>query len=334
MKKTILITWWTGYIWSHWVVAFEQAGYKTVIVDNLCNSSVDTLDGIEKIIGYKPDFYNVDLRDKNALEEVFKKYDFDWVIHFAGLKAPFESQEQPINYFQNNISWSINLFDLMNQYKVSNIVFSSSANTYCTSNIPPIKEIDLQGTTNPYWTTKFLLEKILDDLSKFSGFNVINLRYFNPIWAHESWYLGELPEWKPNNLFPYIFKVLFWELDELKVFGWDYDTLDWTWVRDYIDVVDLVNAHLLAYNKLSEINNNWYIDNFNVGRWKWTTVLEVINAVEKILWRKVNHKVIDRRSWDIPISFCDTNKIENELWFKAKVSLDESIRNSWKFYNK
>jgi len=322
------------YIWSHWVVAFEQAGYETVIVDNLCNSSVDTLDWIEKIIGYKPDFYNVDLRDKNALEEVFKKYSFDWVIHFAGLKAPFESQEQPIKYFQNNISWSINLFDLMDEYKVLNIVFSSSANTYCTSNIPPIKETYLQSTTNPYWTTKLLLEKILEDLSKFSGFNVINLRYFNPIWAHESGYLGELPEWKPNNLFPFIFKVLFWELDELKVFGSDYDTADGTWVRDYIDVVDLVNAHLLAYNKLSEWNKKWYIDNFNVGTWKWATVLEVIKWVEKVLWRKVNHKIVDRRAWDIPVSFCDTTKIEKELWFKAKVSLDESIKNSWKFYNK
>ncbi len=335
MKKTILITWGTGYIWSHWVVAFEQAGYKTVIVDNLCNSSVETLDGIEKIIGYKPDFYDVDLRDKDTLEEVFSKYDFDWVIHFAGLKAPFESQEQPIKYFQNNISWSINLFDLMDKYKVLNIVFSSSANTYSTINVPPIKETDLQWTTNPYGTTKLLLEKILEDLSKFSNFNVINLRYFNPIWAHESGYLGELPEWKPNNLFPFIFKVLTWDLDELQVFGWDYDTVDGTWVRDYIDVVDLVNAHVLAYNKITNLNIKiWFNENFNVWTGEWVTVLESIEYVEKIVWKKVNYKVVDRRLWDIPVSFCNTNEIEKELWFRTKVSLNDSIENSWNFYNK
>ena len=339
------------YIGSHWVVAFEQAWYKTIIVDNLSNSCLKTLRIISELIWYTPKFYETDLRDKDWLEEIFKKNKIDWVIHFAWLKVPFESQEKSILYFQNNITWSLNVFEIMEKYKVKNIVFSSSANTYCTSNVPPIKEDCIQSTTNPYWTTKLLIEKILEDLSKFAWFNVINLRYFNPIWAHPSWLLWELPDWIPNNLFPFIFKVLTWELKELNVFGWDYDTRDGTWVRDYIDVCDLVDAHILAYEKLNNIthpyhtsstsiNTNgrlnieeWYFNNYNVWIGRGITVLEAIKTTEKVFGKKVNYKIIERRMWDIPISFCDTNKIKNELWFEQKVSLEESLKNSWKFYN-
>jgi len=261
-KKNILITGWTGYIGSHWVVAFEQAGYKTVIVDNLVNSTLDALDWIEKILGYRPDFFDIDLRDKDKLEEVFKKYDFDWVIHFAGLKAVWESCEKPLKYFDNNIVWSIKLFECMEKYSVKNIIFSSSATVYKSPFLIShhgreettrwFNESDVTwNTTNPYWTTKFLLEQILIDLSKFSGFNVINLRYFNPVWAHKSWFLWEDPEWIPNNLLPFIMKVASWELDELKVFGDDYETIDGTWVRDYIDVVDLIDGHLKSYEKIT-----------------------------------------------------------------------------------
>ncbi len=341
MKKTILITWWTGYIWSHSIVAFEQAGYKTVIVDNLCNSSVDTLDGIEQIIGYKPDFYNVDLRDKDALEEVFKKYDFDWVIHFAGLKAVWESCEKPLEYFDNNIVWSLKLFEVMEDFWVKNIIFSSSATVYKSPLlISPqgrekatkgwLKESDLTwDTTNPYWTTKFILEQILIDLSKFSWFNVMNLRYFNPIWAHESWYLGEDPEWIPNNLMPFIMKVVNWELDELKVFGDDYDTIDGTWVRDYIDVVDLIDWHLKAYENIS----NWF-NTYNLWVGKWVSVLEMIKKTEEVIWKKINYKIVDRRSGDLAEVYCNPEKVEKELGWKTKISLDESIKNSLKFYNK
>ncbi len=333
MKKTILITWWTGYIWSHWVVAFEEAGYKTVIVDNLCNSSVDTLDGIEKIIWYKPDFYNVDLRDKNTLEEVFKKYDFDWVIHFAGLKAVWESCNKPLDYFDNNIVWSLKLFEVMEDFKVKNIIFSSSATVYDSSNFWKWEWVDEKwitwNTTNPYWTTKFILEQILIDLSKFSWFNVMNLRYFNPIWAHESWFLWEDPEWIPNNLMPFIMKVAKWDLGELKVFWNDYDTIDGTWVRDYIDVVDLIDGHLKAYENISE----WF-NTYNLGVGKWISVLEMIKKTEDIIWKKINYKIESRRKWDLAEVFCDDSKAKNILWWKAKVSLDESIRNSWKFYNK
>lgn len=334
MQKTILITWWTWYIWSHAVVSFEQAWYKCVIVDNLVNSSSNTLDWIEQILWYRPDFFELDLREKDKLEEVFQKYDFDWVIHFAWLKAPFESQEKAIYYFQNNISWTINLLDVMNEFNVKNIVFSSSANTYSTINIPPIRETDIQDTTNPYWTTKLLIEKILNDLSKFNLFNVISLRYFNPIWSHNSGYLWEIPSWIPNNLFPFIFKVLTWEINELKVFWDNYDTIDWSWVRDFIDVVDLVNAHLLAYKYIENNNGKWFFEAFNVWTWKWVTVIEAIKTVEKVLWMKVNYSIWPRREWDIPISFCESSKINNILGFNTRIPLEESIKNSWMFYNK
>lgn len=333
MKKKILITWGLGYIGSHAVVAFEEAWYEAVILDNLSNSCLATLRMISKTIWYTPKYYEIDLRDISKLDEMFSKEQLDWVIHFAWLKSPFESQKKSIYYFQNNVSGSINLFEVMEKYWVDNIVFSSSANTYESKNIPPIKETDLQWPSNPYGTTKLLLEKILEDLAKFTKFRVINLRYFNPIWAHSSWNLWELPDGIPNNLFPFIFKVLTWELYELKVFGWDYDTHDGTWIRDFIDVNDLVEAHILAYKKI-EKEKQWYCDVFNVWTWRWISVLDAIKAVEKWVWKKVNYKIVERRKWDIPISFCDANKIKNELWFKSQIQLEDSVLKSWKFYNK
>lgn len=333
MKKTILITWWTGYIWSHGVVAFEQAGYKTVIVDNLVNSSKTSLEGIKKILGYQVDFFELDLRNKDALREVFQKYDFDGVLHFAGLKSPGESQKEALYYFDNNIWGSMSLFEVMNEFWVKKIVFSSSANTYSTQNNPPIKETDIQDTTNPYGTTKLLIEKILRDLSNCNAFQVVNLRYFNPIWAHSSGNIWEEPEWIPNNLFPFIFKVLTGELKELSVYGDDYKTIDGTGIRDYIDVVDLIDAHLKAYKLLeTQKENIWYNEVFNVGTWQWLSVLQAIQAVEKVVGKKVNYKIVDRREGDIPISYCDTTKINNRLWFQAQVSLEKSIENMWRFY--
>jgi len=355
MKKTILITGGTGYIWSHCVVAFEQAGYKTVIVDNFVNSSIETLDWIEKIIGYKPDFYEVDLRDKIKLEEVFKKYDFDWVIHFAWLKAVWESCEKPLEYFDNNLVWTIKLFEVMEKFNVKNIIFSSSATVYQSPlSISPdgieeatrwLKETDLTwNTSNPYWTTKLLTEHILIDLSKFSWFRVMNLRYFNPIWAHKSWFLGEDPEWLPNNLSPFIMKVASGELEKLKVFGGDYNTVDGTWVRDYIDVVDLIEGHLKAYEKISSLSNslpkgeriaaNWFFKVYNLWVGKWVSVLEMIKVAEKITWKKVKYKIVERREWDLAEVYCNPRKSKEELDWETKVSLEDSIKNSWRFYNK
>jgi len=343
MKKTILITWWTGYIGSHWVVAFEQAGYKTVIVDNLCNSSVDTLEWIENILGYKPDFFEVDLRDKHLLEEIFKKYDFDWVIHFAWLKAVGESCDKPLEYFDNNIVWSIRLFELMEKYSVKNIIFSSSATVYQESNFWEWVWVREDGitwnTSNPYGTTKFLLEQILIDLSKFSQFRVTNLRYFNPIWAHSSWFLWEDPEWIPNNLLPYIMKVATWKLECLQVFGDDYDTIDGTGIRDYIDVVDLIDGHLKAYEEIMNneewIMNNWGIfDVYNLWVGKWVSVLEMVVVAEKITWKKIDYKIVGRREWDLGEVYCNPWKALKELWWKANTSLEDSLRNSWGFYSR
>ena len=355
-KKTILITGWTGYIGSHWVVAFEEAGYKTVIVDNLSNSSLKTLDWIEKILGYKPDFFEVDLRSTSplapliqgegdnkvnfinwekvekqfSLEEIFEKYDFDWVIHFAWLKAVWESCEKPLEYFDNNLTGSIKLFELMEKFWVKNIVFSSSATVYAPENSSPLVEtMTTWNTSNPYWRTKFLIENILEDLAKFSWFRVANLRYFNPIWAHPSWEIWEDPAWIPNNLLPFIMKVATEELKQLQVFWNDYNTVDGTWVRDYIDVVDLIEGHLLAYSKLS----SWFnIYNLWVG--KWISVLEMINETEKTIWKKINYKIVERRAWDLAEVYCNPEKANKELNWKAKTSLEESIKNSWKFYNK
>lgn len=336
MKKIILITGGTGYIGSHGVVAFEEAGYKTVIIDNLYNSSKETLDGIEKIIGYTPDFYEVDLRDKEKLQEIFEKYDFDGVLHFAGLKSPFESQSQSILYFQNNLSGSLNLFECMEQFGVKNIVFSSSANTYCTSNIPPILEEAPQSTTNPYGTTKLLIEKILKDLSQFSSFRVVSLRYFNPIWAHSSWFLWEKIDSTPNNLLPYILKVALWEIDSVKVFWDDYDTIDGTGIRDYIDVVDLIDWHVKAYQFLewNQQESGIFFESINLWTGKWTSVLEMIQSCESVAKKCIKYRVESRREWDIPVSFCSPKKAKNLFWWEAKTSIEESIKNSLRFYEK
>ena len=360
MKKIILITGWTWYIWAHWVVAFEQAWFKTIIVDNLSNSSYESLEWIKKILWYYPDFFETDLREdyfvKNiweklsirdwekikwtlTLKQIFEEYNFDWVVHFAGLKAVWESCQNPLKYFDNNINWSIKLFELMEKYSVKNILFSSSATVYNSSNYSPSKiwkwvwvdeNWQVWKTTNPYWNTKFLLEKILEDLSKFSWFNVINLRYFNPIWAHKSWFIWEKPNWIPNNLLPFILKVAKWELKNLQVFGWDYGTKDWTWVRDYIDVNDLIDGHLKAYNFLKNNKNNF--ETFNLWTWKWTSVLEILKIAEKVIWKNISYKIIKRREWDLAEVFCNPKKAENILNWKTKISLEESVKNSWKFY--
>jgi len=338
MKKTILITGWTWYIWSHWVVAFEQAWYKTVIIDNLVNSSIENLDWIEKILGYKPDFFELDLRDKDKLKEVFSKYNFDWVVHFAWLKSVWESCEKTLEYFDNNIVWSLRLFEVMQEFGVKNIIFSSSATVYDMTKRPVSLKTGLNeenltwNTTNPYWTTKFLLEQILIDLSKFAWFRVINMRYFNPIWAHESGFLWEDPKGIPNNLLPYVMKVANKEYEFVRVFWNNYDTVDGTWVRDYIDVVDLIDWHLKAYEKINWIN--WFFEVYNLWTGRWVSVLEMIKEVSDIVWFEVVYKIYDRRPWDLPIVFCNPEKAKKELWWEAKTSLEDSLRNSWKFYKK
>ncbi len=340
MKKTLLITWWTWYIGSHAVVAFEEAGYKTVIVDNLSNSTIQSLTGIEKIIWYKPDFHELDLRDSQALETVFQQYDFDGVIHFAWLKAVWESCEKATEYFDNNIVWSLRLFECMEKHAVKNIVFSSSATVYDPANFWKgwgVWESASSGeTTNPYGTTKYVLERMLIDLSKFSGFQVINLRYFNPIGAHKSSFIWEYPDQYPNNLLPYIMKVACGELEYLNVFWDNYDTIDGTWVRDYIDVCDLIDGHLKAYESLEkypeqEKEEKWYFESYNLWVWSWVSVLELIQICEEVSGKKIQYKITSRRSGDIGEVYCDPGKALRDLAWKAKTSIRESVENSYNF---
>ena len=340
MWKTILITWWAWYIWAHWVVAFEQAWYKTIIVDDFSNSKPTQLDGIKKILWYSPKFYKVDLKNKKELEKVFNENQIDGVIHFAWWKAVWESCEKPIEYFENNISGSINLFACMKKHNVKNLIFSSSATVYNQEifdkeNFSWAKEIDpVWNTTNPYWTTKYIIEKILKDLSKFAKFNIVILRYFNPIWAHPTWYIWEDPNGIPNNLLPFIMKVATWELKELKVFWNDYNTEDGTWKRDYIDVNDLITWHLKAYKKLEQVEENGFFEVYNLWTWKSTSVLEMVKIAEKVTWKKISYKIAPRREWDLADVYCNPQKAEKELNWKANISLEESLKNAWKFYNK
>jgi len=318
------------------VVSFEKDWYKCVIIDNLSNSTIDTLFWIESIIWYKPDFFDLDLRNKEKLEEVFKKYTFDWILHFAWFKAVWESCKKPLEYYDNNIVWSIILFECMKKYNVKNIIFSSSATVYKEKNNQTWydESNEIWNTSNPYWTTKFIIEQILIDLSKFAWFNVINLRYFNPIWAHTSWYIWENSYWLPNNLLPYVMKVSTWKLKEVNIFWDDYNTKDWTWIRDYIDVVDLIDWHLKAYKKLTFNKWIWFFETYNLWTWKWISVLEIINLVWKITWKNIPYKITSRRYWDLAEVYCNPIKANNELWWKAQTYLEESIKNMYKFYNK
>lgn len=334
--KHILVTGGTGYIWSHWVVALIESGYHPVIVDNLSNSSLDVLENIKKITGIKPDFYEIDLRDYENLESVFQKYDFEAVLHFAGAKAVGESSEKPFYYYENNILGSINLFELMEQYDCKKIIFSSSATVYDSIKSPPFIETDMTGnTTNPYGTTKFLIENILKDLVNHKSFQVVNLRYFNPVGAHKSWLIGENPNGIPNNLLPFIMKVVVWELPTVQVFGDDYETKDGTGERDYIHVLDLIDGHLKALNFIEKFQKNaWFFEIFNLGTGKATSVKEMIQFTSEIIGREVPYNIKPRRTGDLPSSFCYPEKAEKILGWKAQLSIKEAIEDSVWFINR
>lgn len=329
-KKTILITGGLGYIGSHAVVAFEEAGYKTVIVDSLINSSKESLSGISKILGYTPDFYELDLRDKENLISVFDRYLFDGVIHFAGLKSPFQSQKNPLEYHDNNIHGSMVLFSVMEKYQVKKIVFSSSAAIYDSLNKSPCTEESKLGTQHPYGTTKLLIEYLLQDLAKNLEFKVIALRYFNPIWAHNSGLIGEQPYGIPNNLLPYILDVAQGKREKVMIFWSDYLTIDGTWVRDYIDVNDLVDAHLVAYKKLDCEKNGMFVP-INIGTGKGTSVLEMIRLVKEISGEEVPYEITDRRPGDLSEVYADVHFASRFLWWEAKKTVKEGVMGSWKF---
>lgn len=325
----VLVTGGLGFIGSHTVVELLNRHDEVVIVDNLYNASIEVLAKIENITGQLPLFYQVDLMDKDCLEDVFKKHYFDAVIHFAGYKAVGESVIKPLMYYQNNITASLNLYELMLKYNVNQLVFSSSATVYGDPHTVPIKEDFPLSTTNPYGTTKLHNERMLEDLAfAYPNLSVILLRYFNPIGAHKSGLIGEIPNGIPNNLVPYIAQVATGQRACLQVFGDDYNTIDGTGVRDYIHVVDLAKGHLLA---LDFAMKNKGVEKFNLGTGIGYSVLQVIDAYKRACGKEIAYKIVERRAGDIAACYSDTKKAHELLGFEATFGIDEMCVDSWNF---
>lgn len=327
---SILVTGGAGYIGLHTSIELLQAGYDIVIVDNFCNSKPESLNRIEELTGKKPKFYEVDILDREGLNKVFDENNIEAVIHFAGLKAVGESVEKPIEYYENNISGTLVLCDVMRKHNVKKIVFSSSATVYGMNNKVPFSEdMPTASATNPYGSTKLFIEQILSDIYVSDNeWSVALLRYFNPIGAHESGRIGEDPNGIPNNLMPYITQVAVGKRKELSVFGNDYDTHDGTGVRDYIHVVDLAKGHLKAVGKVLSSNG---VEAYNLGTGIGYSVLDVVNSFEKASGQKVPYKIVERRAGDIATCYADATKALRELGWKAEKNLDDMCRDSWRW---
>lgn len=326
----ILVTGGAGYIGSHTCVNLLENNYEVVIVDNLYNSNEKVVDRITQITGTKPAFYNVDLLDKEALDSVFEKEKIDAVIHFAGLKAVGESVEKPIEYYHNNITGTLHLVDCMRNHDVKNIIFSSSATVYGDPAFIPITvECPKGSPTNPYGWTKWMLEQILTDLhTADNSWNVILLRYFNPIGAHKSGLIGEDPKGIPNNLVPYVAQVAVGKRECLGVFGDDYKTHDGTGVRDYVHVVDLADGHVKALEKIKE---NCGVKIYNLGTGKGSSVLDVVHAYEKACGKKIPYEIKPRRAGDLDELYSQCDKAKKELHWTAKYDLNDMCADSWKW---
>ena len=330
---TILVTGGTGYIGSHTCVELLNAGYDVVIMDNLYNSSEEVLKRIEKITGKKAKFYKVDLLDKDGIRTIFKENTIDAVIHFAGYKAVGESVQIPLTYYQNNVAGSLNLYEVMNEYNVKRIVFSSSACVYGAPKSVPIKEDFEIHTTNPYGATKVMNEMILQDVyTSDNDWGVLLLRYFNPIGAHKSGLLGEVPNGIPNNLVPYIARVANGQLEYLRVWGDDYPTPDGTGVRDYIHVVDLAKGHIKALEKLDKEKQGLFI--YNLGTGIGYSVLDMVKAFEKSTGKNVKYKIAPRREGDIATCYSSPKKAKEELNWEAKRNLEQMCKDSWNYIEK
>ncbi len=328
---TVLVTGGNGYIGSHTVVALHEAGFDVVIVDNLSNSKPEVQNRLEQITGKRFKFYNTDCCDIDSLRKVFEENSIDSIIHFAGLKAVGESVKIPLEYYSNNINSMINVCRLMNEFDVNDLVFSSSATVYGSSeDVPFTEESPLGECTNPYGWTKWMLEQILRDYAKANpGKKICLLRYFNPVGAHESGLIGEDPKGIPNNLFPYISKVAGGTLECLTVFGDDYNTPDGTCIRDYIHVVDLAKGHVKAIEFLAKTEDSICL--FNIGTGKGTSVLEAINAFEKACGHEIKHVIGPRRPGDIAVCYASTKKAEEVLGFKAEYGIEEMCSSCWKW---
>lgn len=327
---SILVTGGAGYIGSHTCVELLNAGYEVVVMDNLCNSSAKSLEAVEQITGKKLKFYEVDMLDKSGLERIFQKETIDAVIHFAGLKAVGESVQKPLEYYFNNLSGTLTLCDVMREYGVKDIVFSSSATVYGDPAFVPITEECPKGEiTNPYGQTKAMLEQILTDMHVSDNqWNVVLLRYFNPIGAHPSGKIGEDPKGIPNNLVPYIAQVAVGKLDKLGVFGDDYDTPDGTGVRDYIHVVDLAQGHVKAIEKLKDKEG---VSIYNLGTGRGYSVLEVLHAYEKACEKTLPYEIKPRRAGDIAVCYADSSKAKRELGWSASRGIEEMCADSWRW---
>lgn len=329
--SSLLFTGWTGYIGSHTVVEFQQAGYEIIVIDDGSNSSPDIIDQITQITGKAPVFYKGSIADITLLNTIFEKHPIDAVVHFAGFKAVGESCQNIASYHVNNVSGTVTLLGAMRAHGVKKIIFSSSATVYDANMTPPWNESAHENTTNPYGTTKLVIEKLIRDYVHHAGWQAIILRYFNPIWAHSSGIIWEYPRGVPNNLMPYLLQVISGERAELQVFGDDYPTADGSGVRDYIHVTDLARGHLRAYQYIQGNNHDSLYEVFNLWTGKGTSVLEMIAMTQSILGRDIPYRIVPRRPGDIAMMYADPTKAEKILWWRAEKTIEEAIRDGLHF---
>jgi UDP-glucose 4-epimerase len=330
----ILVTGGAGFIGPHTCVELLNAGYEVVVVDNYYNANPKSLERVKELTGKDFKSYECDIRDSEGMDKIFKENKIDAVIHFAGLKAVGESCQKPIEYYDNNIGGTLKLCDVMRNNGCKNIVFSSSATVYGMKNVSPLKEtMKTGGTTNPYGTTKYMIEIILEDIYKSDNeWNVTLLRYFNPIGAHESGRIGENPSGIPNNLMPYITQVAIGKRPFLSVYGNDYDTPDGTCIRDYIHVVDLADGHVKAVNNILDGKKGVQI--FNLGTGKGYSVLDIVKAFSKAYGKELPYKIAPRRPGDLAVCFSDPSKAKEVLGWEAKRGIDDMCRDSWNWQSK
>lgn len=334
MKKRILVTGGTGYIGSHTVVELQNSGYEVIIIDNLSNSSADVVDNIEQVSGIRPEFIELDCLDFDGLDKLFSKYSgIEAIIHFAASKAVGESVEKPLLYYRNNIVSLINLLELMPKHHIRGIVFSSSCTVYGQPDqLPVTEQAPIKKAESPYGNTKQINEEIIQDTVKSGApISAIMLRYFNPIGAHPSALLGELPNGVPQNLVPYITQTAIGIREQLSVFGDDYDTPDGSCIRDFINVVDLAKAHVVAIDRILNDKQKAKVEVFNIGTGVGLSVLELINAFEKATGVKLNYKIVGRRVGDIEKVWANPDYANNELGWKAKSTIEETIASAWKW---
>lgn len=327
----ILVTGGAGYIGSHVLIELISAGHTAVVVDNLSNSTRESLRRVEEITNSTIPFYVLNLEDKQELKKVFSEHHIDAVMHFAGLKAVGESTQKPLLYYRTNIDASLSLLETMDTYNVRKLVFSSSATVYGSAPIPYVESYPAgQGITNPYGQTKYVIEQILQDAARANGQNAFSiLRYFNPIGAHESGLLGEDPHGIPNNLMPLVAQVATGKRNELLVFGDDYDTVDGTGVRDYIHVSDLAKGHLAALEKLND-----GVSIYNLGSGSGTSVFQVIHAFEEASGKTIPYKISERRPGDLPEYYADADKAERELGWKTQKTIEDACRDTWRWQSR